>query len=159
MKIFYSCFGGTHSSVVAAWIHTGRLPKERIPRYSEIVSLPYYDRITQDQVGVPCYIGTDELGHEVYVIGLGKQKKIVLNAFQDVLEIFNIPPSEVMVVNSSKYLNFFTRIGGFISRCLGLVTLGRPLTVWGIWLRYRGFVKMVEEVKKAVRSKKTPVVF
>jgi hypothetical protein len=31
MKIIYHCYGGTHSSVIAAAIHLGLLPEDRVP--------------------------------------------------------------------------------------------------------------------------------
>ncbi|MGB3963216.1 MAG: DUF3189 family protein, partial [Tepidanaerobacteraceae bacterium] len=35
MKIFYCCYGSAHSSVVAASIHLGLLPSDRVPTSRE----------------------------------------------------------------------------------------------------------------------------
>ena len=44
MKIIYSCYGGTHSSPIAAAIHLGRLPDDRIPSPEELMKTDYYDK-------------------------------------------------------------------------------------------------------------------
>ncbi|MFY9217196.1 MAG: DUF3189 family protein, partial [Tepidanaerobacteraceae bacterium] len=50
-------------------------------------------------------------------------------------------------------VNLLTKIGGFFSRRLGFVTVGRPLTILGIQLKYRDFVELVKAVKKREQNK------
>jgi xylulokinase len=56
MKIIYHCYGGSHSSVLAAAIHTGRLNPERLPTGEELMALPYFT-----QSGTP-YFDTETRG-------------------------------------------------------------------------------------------------
>ena len=49
MIIIYRCYGGTHSSVMAASIHLELLPGDRKPAGKELLALPYFDRIQ------PCF--------------------------------------------------------------------------------------------------------
>jgi hypothetical protein len=58
-----------------------------------------------------------------------------------------------MMVNALNNVNLKTKIGGFISRRLGLVTIGRPLTIKGIQEKYAGFVTLVENTKREERKR------
>jgi hypothetical protein len=69
MKIIYHCFGGSHSSVTAAALHLGMLDKTRIPTREQLMDVPYYDKTSDEDFGSIRYMGTDEFGHDVYVLG------------------------------------------------------------------------------------------
>jgi len=43
LKVIYHCYGGAHSSVTAANIHLGLLPRERTPGYRELISQKLFD--------------------------------------------------------------------------------------------------------------------
>ena len=44
MIIIYHCYGGTHSSVMAASLHLGLLPQDKKPTGKELLALPYFDQ-------------------------------------------------------------------------------------------------------------------
>lgn len=147
MKIIYHCYGGAHSSVTASAIHTGLLPADRIPRKQEILTLPYFDQTQREQIGNLFYIGRDEFGSEVYILGLANHKDIAVRAITNILKIYNIPADQLIMADSLKEINILTRVGGFLSRRLGLVKIGRPLSVKGIQTGYFKYVRLVAEVK------------
>jgi hypothetical protein len=147
MIIIYHCYGGTHSSVLAAAIHLNILPDNRLPTYKEIVNLPHYDRRNSSEIGVPVFYGEDEYGNKVYIQGMGKAAKIVKNLINSFLTIEEISKKQIKLVNTLGNVNILTRIGGFLSRGLGLVIPGRMLTVWGLKLNYYKFLKTVKRVK------------
>lgn len=148
MKVIYNCYGSAHSSVLAAGIHVGLLPESRVPTCEEITDLPHYDRTNTEEIGTIYYFGQDELGVQVYILGMKSSSKIVKRAIFSMLEEFNIDRTELILVDSLPYVNNLTRIGGFLSRGLGLVKLGRPLTVYGLQKSYFQFVNLVQDVKK-----------
>jgi len=150
MIIIYYCFGGTHSSVLSAAIHTGRLPLDRVPLAEEITNLPYFDQIPGSRIGTPFYFGNDEFGNSIYILGMGKARKMVLNALKSLIEIEGISPEEIYLENTLKNINLVVRVGGFLSRGLGLVFPGRNLTVSGLQRAYFRFVKVVKRVKKEI---------
>ncbi|NLC50763.1 MAG: DUF3189 family protein [Firmicutes bacterium] len=152
MIVVYNCFGGTHSSVIAASLHVGRLPADRLPTPEEIERLPFYDRIPKRMVGSLHYIGTDEDDNEVYALGIGKHKDIVRKAILSLLKLYNLE-EQILLVDASKKLNIITRIGGFTARQLGIVSVGRPLTVYGVRKGYFGFVNLVQETKLKIKKK------
>lgn len=156
MKIFYCCYGSAHSSVVAASIHLGLLPKDRVPEYQEFERLPYYDKTNSLEIGTPFFMGRDEREMEVYIIGMMNQRELIKRAIISFLEQSKVNTKDIIFVDTLPLVNLKTKIGGILSRRIGLVTLGRPLTIRGIQERYFEFVKLVENVKQAVTSSVKP---
>ncbi len=152
MIIIYHCYGSAHTSVIASAIHLGLLPANRVPTSQEILTLPYYDQINNEQIGNPYYIGKDEFNSRVYILGLANNKDVVIRSIFSLLKIYGIPSRQLLMVDSLVEIHYLTRIGGFLSRRLGLVKLGRPLTVKGIQSGYFPFVRLVNEVKKKLKD-------
>ncbi len=150
MKVIYCCYGSSHSSVVAAAIHLGWLPCDRVPSAREIESVPHYDRTEPAEIGTCFPMGKDECGRDVYIIGMGAAKKIVRNAIESVLEICGLRKGEYLLVDTLPEVGVVTKVGGFLSRALGLIGPGRPLTIWGVRRSYARFVRLVRDVKAAL---------
>lgn len=147
MKIVYSCYGGAHTSIVAAGIHLGYLPDNRVAEAWEINSTPYFDQTITANIGKPLYIGQDRFNNEVYVIGMGSYRKEGTRLlYQMENELRGRTKGEVFVVNSIALINLEIRVGGFLSRRLGLIRLGRWIVIYGIRKKYKRFLKLVEEV-------------
>lgn len=149
MKIIYSCYGGAHSSIVASAIHMGYLPMDRVPTREELLNIPYYDQSPKESRGTPIYMGTDKDLRSVYALGMGPYRteyaKIVYNfAFQ----LAGKNKKDIQIINVIPLLSLSVKLGGFMSRGMGLIGLGRPLTISGIQKRYHFFVKLVEDVRK-----------
>jgi hypothetical protein len=148
MKIFYCCYGSAHSSVVAASIHLGLLPVERIPTSKEIEHLPHYDKTESFEIGTPFFMGRDEYDSEIFILGMASERKLIKKAILSFLKHLSLDTQDLMMIDALKNVNLLTKIGGFTSRRLGLVRIGRPLTIIGIQQKYRHFVKLVQGVKK-----------
>ena len=150
MIIIYHCYGSAHSSVLAAAIHTKMLPENRIPANHEIKNLPHYDKTDSKLIGTPFYFGSDENNNKIFILGMGTAKKIVKNVIYDLMKVENIPEKEVLLINTLKNINLYVRIGGFLSRKLGLIYPGRFLTIYGLKQSYNKFVDTVREVKNKI---------
>ncbi|AYO30377.1 MAG: hypothetical protein PWR06_349 [Thermoanaerobacteraceae bacterium] len=153
MKIFYYCYGSAHSSVVAACIHLGILPTDRLPSAEEFKRLPHYDKTDSYEIGTPFFMGIDEYGAEIFITGMTGERQLVKKAIYSFLKKCGIDVNDLMMVNALNNVNLKTKIGGFISRRLGLVTIGRPLTIKGIQEKYAGFVTLVENTKREERKR------
>ena len=153
LKIFYHCYGSSHSSVVAAAIHCGYLPKDRIPTTTELLNTPHYDRTMTRDLGTPFLIGRDPLGYEVYILGRKSAAQLIENLIPSVLKYYGYPPQKILLVNALERLHLLTTVGGTLSRGLGLITIGRPLTIWGIKMSYFNFVELVDSVQKGLLSR------
>lgn len=146
MKIVYQCFGGTHSSVIAAAMHLGLLCRDRVAGVQEIVAVSRFDTATPDDMGVPYEMGTDEHGNTVYVLGVGKLEQVATQIVAGLMRVLGMEESELRFVQTLDSIGALTRIGGFISRRLGLTVVGRPLVVAGIRRDYSKLAALVERV-------------
>jgi hypothetical protein len=145
IKVIYFDYGGSHSSVVAAHIHTGKLDSSKTPPIGEIINLPDFDKTTQEDFGKIRKVGTDADGNEIHVLGTknGNSGGLVsgLVDTQNLTDKFRF-------VDTMPYVNTWLRIGGWLSRGLSLPALGRPLIRIGILQAYPKLVSLVREAGK-----------
>ncbi|RBP39198.1 Protein of unknown function [Garciella nitratireducens DSM 15102] len=148
MKVVYYCYGGAHSSVIASSIHVGMLPINRIPTAKEILAIPYFDITPNDKIGSLLYMGIDSWGNEIYCMGWGIYKNDILSLiFLLTNEEDNFIFDHTIFVDALPVANQWIKLGGLLSRRLGLVKIGRPLVIKGVQRRYFHFIKLVETVK------------
>ncbi|TDX52898.1 DUF3189 family protein [Orenia marismortui] len=148
MKVIYYCYGSAHSSVLAAAIHTNMLPTSEVPDKNSIYNLPHYDKTNSKQIGTPFYYGEDEFNNQVYVLGMGSKRILVKDVLLGFLEISNINHSELILVDALPYVKFLTKVGGVLSRRLGVISIGRYLTTYTLQSVYYKYIDLVSEVKK-----------
>lgn len=151
MKIIYHCYGGSHSSVTAAGIHLGLLPMDSIPNRVQLEAVPYFDEQVNSDHGNLRFMGIDEFGNEIYVIGRRnafREFQRLVAGFSEALEF----SGEVCLYNCMPYVNWKMVLGGFTSRRLGWVTIGRPIVVEGVRFSYLKIVSLVQNVKVQVAS-------
>lgn len=152
MIIIYHCYGGTHSSVMAASLHLELLPGDRKPAGKELLALPYFDRQSSADFGKIFYMGQDEKGHEIFIMGCKNAGYIVERALINFCKIKGINPDEIMIVDTVPCLNILMRVGGFISRSLHLETVGRLFLIPGCRIAFNKIVKVVNRVKNKKAS-------
>ncbi len=131
MEIIYCCYGGTHSSPVAAAIHLGRLDPHQVPTGAEISSIELYDRVPQSQRGKVMFVGEVDWGNRIYVCGRGRDKYGIEQAVKSGVLLAGGTPDRIWFVDTLPAVNWLMRIGGFMSRRLGWVKIGRPLLIKG----------------------------
>ncbi|AIS52289.1 hypothetical protein TKV_c11170 [Thermoanaerobacter kivui] len=148
MYIIYHCYGGTHTSVIASYIHMGKLPMDKVPSKEEIESIPLFDKLNgQNDPGHIVPIGTDEYGNNVYSMGVKNAKKLIEPALKDFYyHIFNTNEG-LLLIDTSAATNWIMKIGGFTSIALKLPTIGRPLVTYGTQKAYKKIVQIVKNVK------------
>ena len=153
MKLFYHCYGGAHTSVTCASIHLNYLPNDRIPKTCEFKAIPFYDKMENRELGKPVYMGRDDMGWDIYVVGMKDGKNVVIPAIISYLNANNVSRREVLFVSALVQLHPITAIGGIVSRRLGLAFIGRPMTIWGIRRSYPHLVELVNKVKQNIAAK------
>ena len=153
MKLVYHCFGGAHTSITCASIHLNYLPKDKIPTERDFRSIPFYDEMESHRVGTALFMGKDELGFDVYVWGMKGGKSLVIPSIRSYINQSNPKRNEILFVNALANLHPLTSIGGITSRRLGLVSIGRAMTIRGIIITYPAFVDLVARVKENLRKR------
>jgi len=151
VRVIYTCYGGTHSSPVAAAIHLGLLPRDRVPSAGQLETLPLFDRVDGTSRGRLTLVGVDGRGNPVYVVGRGSTDLAALrNTIQSTLRLAGRADLPLLVVDTLDCVNGLMRVGGYLSRRLGLVRIGRPLVILGTQLTYPRLVRLVEQAEAAL---------
>ncbi|MDD4627268.1 MAG: DUF3189 family protein [Syntrophomonas sp.] len=143
MKIIYHCFGGSHSSVLAAALHLDLIDKKKIPGISEMMSIPYFDKTTKADFGSIRLMGVDEYHNEIYVLGkknLGSRYGKILMGIAEILGV----KEDLLTVDCMSRVNWSMKIGGFTSRRMGWSRLGRPVLGKGTEAAFLDLVNLVE---------------
>lgn len=154
MKVIYHCYGGAHSSVTAANIHLGRLPRDRVPNYDELVHQNFFDRQKAEDTGKIIHMGTDAQGNDIYVVGRRSRPCLLENVVNGLSEFFGISMSGYIIADMSSCVSLTMKLGGFLSRRMGLVSMGRPIVTWGTRRNYKRLLAEVDRV--LYRLKQSP---
>lgn len=143
MKIIYHCFGGSHSSVTAAALHLKMLDNSRLPTGEELMKIPYYDKTMKGDFGSIRFMGTDEFGNDVYVLGKKSLGDRFSNVLMGVARILGAE-DQILAVNCMNRVNWSMKLGGFTSRQLGFPFLGRPVVTRGTQRAFMRITNLVE---------------
>lgn len=152
IKVIYHCYGGSHSSVTCAGIHLGLLPRDRIATARELLNVPHFDSFEEVIHGQFRFIGWDANNAAVYVLGkktLGRKVSVLLDGIAGIFKLSD----RVIPVDTTKPINLLMVSGGFLSRRLHLVKIGRPLVVMGTQKSYNKLVEIVDRTEERVRIK------
>ena len=147
MHIIYHCYGGAHSSVTAASIHLGLISPQKLPTAEEIMSLPFYDVPTQQEHGFLRFLGSDQKGNRIYIVGRRGLKKCFPALVESLAGLLEIPKEELLIVDTVPHVNWMMMLGGYLSRRLGVVSLGRSLVIRGTLKAYPDFVNLVRGIQ------------
>jgi hypothetical protein len=147
MIIIYHDFGGNHSSIMAASFHLDKLPKPEKLKIQDLIHLEHYDIHKQTDLGKLHYIGQDEYSNKVFALGMAHSKTIVLNCLNDLFKLLS-PDNYPLLVDTTPTINILMKIGGFISRGMGIVTIGRPIVVRGSLKAAPKIYELVKETKR-----------
>lgn len=152
MMVIYHDVGGSHSSATAANIHINKLPMDRVPDKSELLSLPTFDKITKKDIGHLIYIGDDEFGSKVYTISVQYKPNLVIPALRDMYSEIIGNSKDLYLVSTQPAVNIWMKIGGLSSRRLNLVKFGRPIVTYGTLKTYNNLINIVKEVKFDIKN-------
>jgi hypothetical protein len=153
--LIYHCYGGAHSSVTSAGIHLGLLPRHRVPSTGEILMIPHYDGDEPIPYGHFRFMGRDAAGRAVFALGKSRLGPRVSGLLTVVAGIYG-RAGDFIPVDTTAPINFFMMFGGYVSRSLKLVGLGRPFVVLGTKLAYFKFVRLAGRPEERPGSKSLP---
>lgn len=116
------------------------------------LQIPLYDQQEACEHGRIFFMGIDEYGHEVYLTARRNRPVILEKVFAGLAEIFGVPASSYCLVNAMSQVNWIMMFGGFLSRRLGLIGVGRPIVIMGTRVAYFKLVKLVKKTKENLRA-------
>ncbi|MGD0153384.1 MAG: DUF3189 family protein [Thermacetogeniaceae bacterium] len=137
--VIFHCYGGAHSSVTSAGIYLGLLPRNRVPSMRELLTVPHYDGEEPIPLGHFRFMGRDQRSRAVFVLGKHMMGPPINRLMAVIAGIYGCA-GNVFSVDTTAFINVLMVIGGYTSRVLKLVRLGRPIVVLGTKLAYFKFV-------------------
>jgi hypothetical protein len=159
MIYIYNDFGGTHTTSLAAAYHLRLLKLSELTK-NDILSVPYFNQLTKKEAGQILYRGVDEENNPVYTIGR-RSSKYVVPALIDLCTILLRRYGEkekVIISNTSPTVPPLMTAGGFLSRELGIDSIGVPLLVKGAQQCHDLIYHLVEETKQVSKASHEQVV-
>lgn len=159
MIFIYNCYGGTHSSSLAAAIHLRRLSADRIPEKEEILRVQYFNTLKTKDMGKIIFRGTDEDGNKVFTLGRGSSK-VLLPCLENLINLLHTEcgfSDRIILSNTSPAVPLAMTLGGLFSRRLGIHFIGVPLLICGAKKSHPRIVEIVERTKQLAKASKEPV--
>lgn len=144
MNIIYSCYWGGYLSAVAASLHTGVLNAKDFD-FEKALELPMFNKIEHKDLGELYYIGQDVNGFKIYITSSKNSGKIIKNAIEGMVHIFDIP--QTFFIDLNKYNNFFISSGLFLIKKTIFKKQGLKLIVTGIHRNLAQIEELVKEIK------------
>ncbi|MDN5331616.1 MAG: hypothetical protein PWP45_841 [Tepidanaerobacteraceae bacterium] len=146
-NVIYSCYFGSYLAAVAASLHLGIIEEFDS---TKIVNLPYFGKLEQNQWGKVYYVGDDESGRKIYIMGSKKAGRVVEKALKGIAKIYNIEETSVVFVDLLPYGNVFYTLGCFMLQRLNLKGLGTFSLMMGIRKSFGKMRDLVENIKISV---------
>lgn len=162
MIYIYHDFAGTHSTSLAAAYHLRLLsPSSHKLTKEEILSVPYFNKLTKKEVGKLIFHGKDEDGNEVYTLARRRFKQVapIIKDFFLILDGKFQLNEKIVLSNTSPTVPLAMTFGGMFSRGLGLDSIGVPLLVKGAQQSCETIFQLVQQTKHCARENtKDPVI-
>ena len=156
----YNCYGGTHSSVLAASYHLELLDETREPTKDEILALPNFNKLVYGNRGELFYYGSDKDGNEVYTVGRGRSKILIPGLYNlaSMLHKQKLLDEKIIFSSTSPTVPLPMTFGGLFSRWLKLDFIGVPLLVKGAKQSYKDVIELVNHTKKVAKKDNSEVI-
>lgn len=142
----YNCFGGTHSSALAAAYHLKKLPLDRPPTDEEVKNAYLFNKLKPKDGGKLFHHGTDENGDQVYTIAR-RYTQNVNKTIESMGMLLLNEQDKIILSSTSATVPLAMTLGGFSSRFLKLDFIGVPLLTLGAKQTYLNIIKLVNNTK------------
>lgn len=155
MIFIYNDFGGTHTTSLAAALHLQIIKPESFPfSKEEILAVPYFNKLTKQDLGKLIFHGKDQNGNPVYTIGRKSQDLVVPSLESLGLMLFEHFKIEDRLIfsNTSPTVPKIMSIGGFFSKGLKVDFIGVPLLIKGANQCINEIYKLVENTKQMANT-------
>jgi hypothetical protein len=150
--ILYHCYGGTHSSIIAANLHLGRL-SWHTTQGTELLALTHFDQLDGNHLGLIIPHGQDEGGNLVCTVARRREVRLAENLL---LSYSKLLGTELVMVNALSPLGSLARVGGFLSRRWGAISLGRLLLTGGCLRVWPRFLELVGQTRTSLGLSREP---
>jgi len=96
-------------------------------------------------------VSPDKTYDQVYILGCRNHFHILAKSIGEIGRVMGVSLDDVRFVDTLPCVNWSMRIGGFLSRFMGLRAIGRPLVIRGTRKAYQCLADLARETRAAVR--------
>jgi hypothetical protein len=146
MMIIYSSYYGSYLAVVAASLHLGKIKAGQF-KDEEILKLPRFNSIKYRELGELFYMGTDDRGRRIYVMGSKSTGRVIERTLNGLAEIYGLGKNTVDFVDLNAHSNFYISLGSCLIHKFRLEKTGLALVLKGIRKSMNGLENTVLKVK------------
>lgn len=147
MRIIYYDSTGRYLSVIAAAVHLNRLDSiDTIPEWEELEQLAYFDTEDKIKTGEVTFVGTDQLGNDIYILGSNGVGSVIEKAIHGIKRIFNIETRDVFI-DLTKYENLLFEFGLMIKE-FNYSSLANRLIYSSLADSFSEIKQIVDEIKQ-----------
>ena len=143
--ILYEHTGAIESIVMGAMLR-GEIITEVYPGNKSICSIKHF-AARQPKAGHPIYLGEDKRGHEYFAVAVGNERWLAPKAIRSILELYNFPQQNILLIDAQKYSNYWIKIGGIIAVNFRFKTLGLPLVLWGLHKNFPALKRYIDQIE------------
>ncbi|SJZ54328.1 DUF3189 family protein [Selenihalanaerobacter shriftii] len=147
MKIIYYDSTGQYLAVVAAAIHLNMLATAKVaPDWNDLKELPYFDGRQKVELGQIIFIGTDQLGNDIYILGSDGVGDVIEKAVHGINRIFDIH-TESKFIDLTKKEDWLFRLGIKIKSLFTNSSLANRLIYKNILKSFTQIVEVVNDIR------------
>jgi len=132
LKVIYSCYWGSYLAVVAASLHLGLINGQEFLSVEKIMNLPLFGKLKKQDLGEMIFMGSDNRGRQVYVMGTKRSGRIIERTFNGFAQIYGLEKKAVEFIDLMDYNNFYIGMGIFLIDKLGIRNIGMIILFHGI---------------------------
>ncbi|MGI6684830.1 MAG: DUF3189 family protein [Bacillota bacterium] len=128
MKIIFYSYSGVHSAVVAGAAYLGILSSQKAASL-QFSGVPFFG--CKENKFQLKYLGNDKKGNQIYALGVKGELELLPRSIKKFLELINIPPHDLIMINTYVGLSSLSRWGEKLATW-GFITLGNFMVRQGL---------------------------
>lgn len=146
MKIIYYDSTGRYLAVIAAAIHLGQLDSNSgLPKWNKLEELTYFNSDDRIKAGEVTFVGRDELGNDIYILGSRGVGSVIEKAIDGIKRIFDVE-TENIFVDLTEHEDWLFKFG-LVIKSLNFPSLAKGLIYNNLADSFSKVKQIVSEVK------------
>lgn len=147
MIVIYHGHAGAVSAAVAAAIHSGLLPEDRVPPAREILAVPEVWAVASGTAGRLVWLGRDGQGHDIHFLGHRARFDVLERVVREVGARLGVDTSDILYVDTVPAVGWAARSLGAAVGFLGIGRLALPALVALTRAAYPRLAKLVRQTR------------
>ena len=156
MKIIYYDSTGQYLAVIAAAFHLNmvsvdnKVEDNQLPKRDTLEKLPYFGNQEQVKLGQIIFVGTDQLGNDIYILGSDKVGDVIERVAEGLSRIFQLE-AENLFIDLTDYEDRRLKWGLKLKRIFPSLSVANRLINHSLRDSFPELLDKVNEIKKSLK--------